>query len=70
MKKVERAMMIHVGHKDWNSPKSILVATGGEYGRRLDEIAQEAFERYKATQEDKDIRLLSYSYQGDVEILE
>lgn len=70
MKKVERAMMIHVGHKDLNLPKSILVPTNGDYGRRLDEIAQEAFEKYKATQENKDIRLFSYSYQGDVEILE
>lgn len=70
MKKVERAMMICVGHKDWGWPKSILVATDGDCERLLDDIAKEAFEKYKATQQDKDIRLLSYSYQGDVEILE
>lgn len=67
--KVKRAMMICVGCRGWNFPKSILVPTSGEYGRMLDEIAEEAFEKYKATQQNKDIYLVTYSYQGDVEIL-
>lgn len=66
---VKRAMMICVGCMGWNLPKSILVSTDGDYGRRLDEIAEEAFEKYKATQQNKDIYLVTYSYQGDVEIL-
>lgn len=67
--KVKNAMMICVGCMGWSFPKSILVPTGEEYGRRLDEIAKEAFEKYKATQQNKDIYLVTYSYQGDVEIL-
>lgn len=67
--KVERAMMICVGCVGWDFPKSILVPTNGHYGKRLDEIADEAFEKYKATQQNKDIYLVTYSYQGDVEIL-
>lgn len=70
MKKVERAMMIVVSHKDWNWPKSILMATDAEEGKLISETAKEAFEKYKATQENKDITLLSYTYHGDVEILE
>ena len=46
MNKVERAMMICVGCKGWNFPKSILVSTDGDYGKRLDEVAEEAFEKY------------------------
>jgi len=69
MLKVERAMMICVSHKDWNWPKTILVPTDGGYGKRINEIAKEVFEKYKATQQDNDIVLLSYSYYGDVEIL-
>ena len=70
MKKVERAIMINVSHKDWNWPKSILISTDGESGRSINEIAKEALEKYKSTQENKDISLLSYSYYGDVEIFE
>jgi len=66
---VKNAMMIYVGCKGWNVPKSILVSTDEDYGKRLVEIAEEAFEKYKATQQNKDIYLVSYSYQGDVEIL-
>lgn len=69
MNKVKRVMMISVGCRDWYSPKSILVSTGGEYGRRLNEVAKEAFEKYKATQENKDIYMFDYCYLGDVEIL-
>ena len=53
--KIKRAIMISVGYRDWKSPKLILVSTNGEYGRRLDEIAKEAFEKYKAIQQNKDI---------------
>lgn len=66
---VKRAMMICVGCRGWNFPKSILVSTDGDYGKRLDEVAEEAFEKYKAAQQNKDIYLVTYSYQGDVEIL-
>lgn len=67
--KVERAMMISVGCKGWNQPKLILVPTTGERGRRLDEIAAEAFEKYKATHQNSDLYMFDYCYQGDVEIL-
>lgn len=67
--KVKNAMMIGVGCVGWDFPKLILVPTDIHYGRRLDEIAKEAFEKYKDTQQNKDIYLLNYSYQGDVEIL-
>ena len=66
---VKRAMMICVGCIGWNFPKCILVSTDGNYGKRLDEIAEEAFEKYKATRQNKDIYLVTYSYQGDIEIL-
>lgn len=66
---VKNGMMLYVGCMGWNIPKSILVSTDEDYGKRLNEIANEAFEKYKATQQNKDIYLVSYSYQGDVEIL-
>lgn len=66
---IKRAMMISVGCRDWKSPKLILVPTSGEYGRLLKEIAKEAFEKYKATQQNKDIYMFDYCYHGDVEIL-
>lgn len=66
---VKNAMMISVGCRGWNSPKLILVSCEKEYGRRLDELAKEAFEKYKATQENKDIYLFNYCYHGNVEIL-
>ena len=66
---VKRAMMIFVGSMGWNFTKCILVSTDGNYGKGLDEIAEEAFEKYKATQQNKDIYLVTYSYQGDIEIL-
>lgn len=66
---VKKAMMIMVGCRDWKSFKMILVPTSGEDGRRLDEIAEEAFEKYKATQQNKDIHMFNYCYHGDVEIL-
>lgn len=69
MNKVERVMMICVGCRGWNFPKSILVSTDEDYGKRLDEVAEEAFEKYKATQQNKDIYLVTYNYLGDVEIL-
>lgn len=67
--KVKRAMMITVGCRDWELPKQILVSADAEYERRLDEIAKEAFEKYKATQQNKDIYLFDYCYHGNVEIL-
>lgn len=67
--KVERAMMICVSCRDWDFPKTILVPTNGHYGRRINEVAKEVFEKYKATQQNEDIVLLNYCYQGDVEIL-
>lgn len=67
--KVERVMLICVGCRDWNFPKSILVSTDGDYGKRLDEVAEEAFGKYKATQQNKDIYLVTYNYLGDVEFL-
>lgn len=66
---VKRAMMISVGCRDWKTPKLIVVSTSGEYGRRLDEIAKEAFEKYKASQSNKDIYMFDYCYHGDIEIL-
>ena len=68
MNKVERAMMICVGCKDWFMPKHILVSTDERHGKMLNEIAEKAFETYKSTQENKDIYLVDYSYYGNVEI--
>ncbi len=67
--KIEKTMMISVGCRDWSSPKIIFVSTDGKYGKRLEDVAKEAFEKYKATQQNKDIYLVNYSYHGDVEIL-
>lgn len=66
---VKNAFILYIGCEGWNIPKSIMVSIDGDYRRRLNEIAEEAFEKYKATQQNKDIYLVSYSYHGDVEIL-
>lgn len=67
--KVEKAIMICVYSPDWFTPKYILAPTGDLYGRRIKEIAREVFEEYKATQQNKNIVLRDYYYQGDVEVL-
>ena len=67
--KVKRAMMLSVGCKNWKSPKLIFVPTDGEYGRLIKDIAKEAFEKYKATQ-NEDVYMFDYSYYGDIEIID
>ena len=66
---VKNAIMIHVGHRDWSFPKSILMETDSKHGDLIEDIAKKAFERYKGSQENKDVCLLSYSYFGNVELL-
>ena len=58
--KVERAMMLYVGCRNWDAPKAILVPTSGEYGRRLNEIAKEEFEKYEAVNKHEEIYLVDY----------
>lgn len=66
---IKRAIMISVGCRTWKSPKLILVSTNGEHGRLIKDVAKEAFEKYKSTQQNKDIYMFNYCYHGDVEIL-
>lgn len=40
---IKRAMMISVGCRDWNLPKMIFVPTDGKYGKKLEEVAKEAY---------------------------
>lgn len=44
---MERAMIIVISNKEWNMPKSILMDYKGN-SDRLDVIAKELFEKYKA----------------------
>lgn len=67
-KVVKNAMMICVGHKDWNLPKHILMETDGKHEERLDDIAKRAFERYKKSQQDEEIYFVTYNYFGEVEV--
>jgi hypothetical protein len=71
MKKVlvENAMMLCVGSRNWTVPKHVLVETIGEHGELLADIAYKAFDKYRKEQND-DIYLVSYSYYGDVEVME
>ena len=70
MIKVERAMILCVGCIGWSFPKIVLVSIDEySWNKRLDEVAEEAFQKYKATQQNQDIYLVTYSYQGDIEIL-
>ena len=71
MKKVliKNAMMLCVGNRNWIMPKHVLVETVSGYGNLLADIAYTAFEKYKKEQEE-DIYLVSYSYYGDVEVME
>jgi hypothetical protein len=62
MKKMERAMIIVVSNKEWNMPKSILMDYKGN-SDRLDVIAKELFEKYKA-KKNVDAVLLDYTYYG------
>lgn len=65
---IKQGMLICVGCSSWTLPKSILIPTEGHLGRRLDDIAKEAFYNYKATQQE-DIYLVNYTYLGNVEII-
>ena len=59
---MESAMIITVSNKEWNMPKSILMEYKGN-SDRLDIMAKELFEEYKAKQ-NIDIKLLNYTYYG------
>lgn len=59
---MERAMIIVVSNKEWNMPKSILMDYKGN-SDRLDNMARELFEEYKA-KENVDVVLLNYTYYG------
>lgn len=67
-KVIKKAMIICVGRKDWNFPKHILMETDGNGSEKLDDIANRAFEKYKKTQNTDDLKLLDYTYYGNVEI--
>ena len=67
-KVVKNAMMICVGHKDWNFPKHILMETDGKHGEKLDDIAKRAFEKYKKSQQNEGIYFVTYNNFGDVEV--
>lgn len=60
--KMERAMIIVVSNKEWAMPKSILMDYKGN-SDRLDAMAKELFEEYKA-KENVDVVLLDYTYYG------
>ena len=68
-KVVKNAMMICVGRKNWDFPKHILMETDGKHGERLDDIAKRAFEKYKKSQQDEEIYLVTYNNFGDVEVM-
>lgn len=59
---MERAMIIVVSNKEWNMPKSILMDYKGN-SDRLDVMARELFEKYKA-KKNVDAVLLDYTYYG------
>lgn len=59
---MERAMIIVVSNKEWNMPKSILMDYKGD-SDRLDVMAKELFEKYKA-KKNVDAVLLYYTYYG------
>lgn len=66
---VKNAMMLCISNKNWFMPKHILIETEGHGGKRLSDIAYDAFEKYKKEQEE-DIDLINYTYYGDVEAVE
>lgn len=59
---MERVMIIVVSNKEWNMPKSILMDYKGN-SDRLDVMAKELFEKYKA-KKNVDAVLLDYTYYG------
>lgn len=59
---MERAMIIVVSNKEWNMSKSILMDYKGN-SDRLDVMAKELFEKYKA-KKNVDAVLLDYTYYG------
>jgi hypothetical protein len=67
---LNRAIMITVTCIGWKHPKTILMNAEGGYGQLIKDIAHNAFEKYKATQNNNDLILLDYCYYGDVEVLE
>jgi hypothetical protein len=68
--KINNAIMITVSCRDWDWPKTILVSMRDSYdGKRIKDLAEEAFERYKKTTSEQDLTLLSYCYYGDIEVL-
>lgn len=69
-KEIKKAMILCIGCKSWNFPKHILVETDGKEGEYLDDIAKRAFEKYKMSQQNEDINLVTYNYYGTVEMID
>lgn len=67
---LNRAIMITVTCIGWKNPQNILMNATGSCGQLIKDIAHNAFEKYKATQNNNDLILLDYCYYGDVEVLE
>ena len=67
---LNRAIMITVTCIGWKHPQNILMNATGSYGQLIKDIAHNAFEKYKANQNNNDLILLDYCYYGDVEVLE
>lgn len=67
--KLNRAVMITVTCVGWKYPQNILMNAEGARGQLIKDIAHNAFEKYKATQNNNDLILLDYCYYGDVEVL-
>lgn len=64
------AIMITVTCRGWKHPQNILMNITASHGQLIKDIAHNAFEKYKANQNNKDLILLDYCYYGSVEVSE
>lgn len=66
---VKQALLINIKHKGWIIPKSFIFETDVEEGEHITHLANRVFEKYKASQKIKDLKMVNYEYLGDTKVV-
>ena len=66
--KIDNAVMLCVGHKDWTLPKSVLVSANEVSSGLIKDMVNEAYNNYKK-EYNSEVFLIDYVYYGTVEVI-
>ena len=68
-KTIKNSIMLVIGSDNWKFPKHILMESYGDYNESIKYTANKAFEEYKNMTKNNDLKLIDYSYYGNVDVL-